>query len=393
MNSEFLGPKRGSAGDTCEQGAIWDEILAKDWSTTSLGPIAGWPISLRTILRTVISSRQPMCVWWGADLLQFHNEAFLPILADRAKGAIGEKFRVLWADVWDDVEPLVRVALSGRGASVEDMPLQMVRFGETRPTNWTFFYSPIYDDDGEIAGVLNVTTETTSFVETRLREAARNDALELALEDANEEIDQQRASARLRLVVQRELSHRLKNAYAMIQSIVNQTLNHATSMESAKEKVGARIKALSLAQDVLLESSTDDVEVSAVVAAALTPHQETASRIAVSGETLRVDAQQGLGLALAVHELATNAAKYGALSTEAGLVRLSWASEGGSFRFAWSEEGGPSTAQPTRQGFGSRLLKRVIPNYFNGVATLDYAPDGLRYTLTGKPDGEEESSF
>ncbi|MFC3692825.1 sensor histidine kinase [Chenggangzhangella methanolivorans] len=393
MKSQFPGPWRSSVGDAYEQGAIWDEILAKDWSATSLGPVEAWPIALRTILRTVISSRQPMCVWWGPDLLQFHNEAFLPILADRAKDAIGAPIEVLWADVWTDVEPLISEALAGRGASVNDMPLDMMRFGVSQPTTWTFFYSPVYDDAGEVAGVLNVTTDTTAQVEAGRRQRAETDALTEALGDANVEIGQQREAARLRIVVQRELSHRLKNAYAMIQSIVNQTLNHAESLQEAKETVGARIKALSLAQDVLMESSSDDVEVSAVVAAALTPHQEAVSRIIVSGQKQLVGSQQGLGLALGVHELATNAAKYGSLSTDAGSVRLSWASEGGGFRFEWAEEGGPPAAQPVRQGFGTRLLKRVVPAYFNGSAKLDYAEGGFRYSLAGKPDDEPAPSL
>lgn len=104
----------------------------------------------------------------------------------------------------------------------------------------------------------------------------------------------------------------------------------------------------------------------------------------IDGDNVEVTAQQIMGLALALHELSTNAAKYGALSNEQGRIHISWSvTSEGAFTFLWKERGGPEGASPSRKGFGARLTERVVPSYFNGHADLRYAPEGLRYELKG----------
>ena len=110
-------------------GRMAQQILSFDWAGTSLGPIGSWPRSLRNILSTVLASRQPICFWWGPDLLQFHNDDYLPVLADRQDRALGAPFEEMWADVWDGVKPFVDEAMAGRGTWAENLPLDMVRNG------------------------------------------------------------------------------------------------------------------------------------------------------------------------------------------------------------------------------------------------------------------------
>jgi len=239
---------------------MWSLLHETDWSTTCLGPMDAWPLTLRTILRTVLSTPQPICMWWGSDLLQFHNEAYLPILGKRAEGSFGAPFRTLWPDAWGVVEPYVKAALEGRGTRVEDLPIVMTRNGFPEQTYWSFSYSPLYGDDGEVEGILNIVTETTRQVLARQAQTNRSDALEVALGAANAEIGEQREKAVARDVVQRELSHRLKNAYAMVQAIVGQTLRHATSMPAAAEMIASRIQALAAAQDILIRSGGERSE-------------------------------------------------------------------------------------------------------------------------------------
>lgn len=362
---------------------MWALLRETDWSTTCLGPIDAWPLTLRTILRTVMSTPQPICMWWGSDLLQFHNEAFLPILGKRAEGAFGAPFQMLWPDAWGVVEPYVKAALAGRGTGVEDLPIVMTRNGYPERTYWTFSYSPLYGDGGEVEGILNIVTETTRQVLARQAQSSRSEALELALGAANAEIGEQREQAVAREVVQRELSHRLKNAYAMVQAIVSQTMRRATSVPDAADLIASRIQALAAAQDILMRYGGDRGELSQVIHAALLPHQETVERIAVSGPPLLVSAQQVLGVALAMHELATNSAKYGSLSLDAGTASVAWACDGPNLRLSWRDIGGPPVAAPSRRGFGTRLLERVIPSYFAGTGRVDYLSDGLKYTLDG----------
>jgi len=372
-------------------GEMGRAIRGFDWTATALGPPARWPFALKTITRTVLSSRQPMCFWWGPELLQFHNDAYVPILADRAEGAIGTPFPVLWADVWNDVRPFVEEAFAGRGTWMENLPLLMTRQGFPQETFWTFSYSPLHGDGGEVEGVLNIVTETTAAILGRRALDAANAALVRANESLAEEFGkaqaalaaQHEAEKRQRLL-QHELSHRMKNTLSMVQAVVTQSLRHASDMTDAAQMASARIQALGRAQDMLTASDWKASDILAVVEASVTPHRDGDARFAISGPPIDLEAQQAMGLALAIHELATNAAKYGALSNEGGTVTISWNVSGqNGFRFLWREAGGPRIETPTRRGFGSRLTERVVPGYFAGEAVLDYAPSGFCYTLDG----------
>ncbi|KQT64057.1 MULTISPECIES: PAS domain S-box protein [unclassified Aureimonas] len=181
-----------------------------------------------------------------------------------------------------------------------------------------------------------------------------------------------------------EVAHRMKNTLAMVQAIVSQTLRSAPSLEEGSKAITGRLAALSRAQDILFRTSWEEAEIHDVVNGALQVHQTAGGQIHTSGPSLTLTAQQSLGLALALHELATNAAKYGATSTPEGRIHVSWTlAPEGDFAFDWSESGGPPVAPRTRTGFGSRLMERIVATYFEGVGTVDFAPSGLRFHLRG----------
>ncbi|MES2497616.1 MAG: PAS domain-containing protein [Pseudomonadota bacterium] len=157
------------------------EIAAKDWTGTPLGPIEGWPVSLRTTLATMLACPTAMYLAWGPELLSFYNDAYVPILGYRADTALGQPFSTLWANIWADIEPLVDQALAGGHTMVTDMLLDLARSGEPEESYWSFSYSPAYDDSGRIAGMFCCTSETTARV---LAERGRDEAderLQLAL--------------------------------------------------------------------------------------------------------------------------------------------------------------------------------------------------------------------
>ena len=160
--------------------AVAAEILQHDW-TTSLGPVAAWPVSLKTILATMLACPAPMFLAWGPDLVCFYNDSYRPILGYRAEGAIGQKFRALWASLWSDIEPMVNEALAGGSPSVTDMKLDLSRAGVPEESYWSFSYSPAYDDDGRINGMLCVTGETTRRVVVERERRAADERIELAL--------------------------------------------------------------------------------------------------------------------------------------------------------------------------------------------------------------------
>ncbi len=361
-------------------GASGEEIRRFDWGATSLGPIEGWPISLKTTVSLVLSSRQPMCFWWGPELLKFYNDAYVPMLGQRAGKALGRPFQEVWADVWDDVLPFVRSALSGEATWMEDMPLTMQRNGYPEETYWTFSYSPLYGDDGAIGGLLNIVTETTQAVADRA-------ALLVAYERAQEHIRERASHENELKLLNQELAHRMKNTLAMTQSIVTQSLRGSESIADAIATVTARIGALSKAQDILTGSLRSAAGFEEIVSAALVPHRDRDDRFVISGVPIYLTAQQALGLSLAIHELATNATKYGALSLPEGRIEIRWSvGENGAFSFEWVETGGPPVTAPERRGFGSRLTERIISAIFSGEGRMGFEPTGLTFRLSGRLD-------
>jgi two-component sensor histidine kinase len=367
-DEEFLGVR-------CD---VARHLNAVHWSCTSLGPVEDWTFSLKSTVRTVLSTRQPMCFWWGEELLQFHNDAYLPMLGQRVDRAIGAPFRELWSDVWEDVLPFVECALAGKGTWQENLPLVVTRNGYEEPTHWTFSYSPLYDDDGTIAGILNNVTETTQAVKDRaaLEEAYRQTQKHLAERGQYED--------ELKLL-NRELAHRMKNTLSMVQAIVSQSLRNANSLTDASAIIAARIQTLAKAQDLLTGMSVTAAEITAITDAALAPHRDGVDRIHVQGPRVYLSAQQALGLSLAIHELATNATKYGALSVPQGRVDVTWSHHlGDDFTFDWRESQGPHVSEPTRRGFGSRLTERIVSDLFKGQAKIDFAADGVAFSLVGK---------
>lgn len=180
-----------------------------------------------------------------------------------------------------------------------------------------------------------------------------------------------------------ELVHRMKNMLTLAQVIVTQTLRSTDDIAVARTAISARLQALSQAQDVLTGIDNRSVAIRDLVVSALKPHLGTADRVTFSGPIIVLNAQQVLGLALGLHELATNAAKYGALSNETGRVAIQWAFDSGKFSFTWSETDGPPVSDPSPSGFGSKILNQVVGGYFDGTTEVIYDPAGLRFTLSG----------
>ena len=161
------------------------EIAEHDWSGTPIGSKDVWPAALRSTLALMLACPQPMFLAWGPELLCFYNDAYRPILGYRAEWALGRPFREVWGDIWTDIEPLVARTLAGESCTVTDMPLDLRRQGVPEESWWTFSYSPVFDDDGTIAGLLNVTGETTARVVAERERKASDERLEMALSAGN----------------------------------------------------------------------------------------------------------------------------------------------------------------------------------------------------------------
>ena len=182
-----------------------------------------------------------------------------------------------------------------------------------------------------------------------------------------------------------ELNHRVKNSMATMQSIAHQTLRNAASLEDAQKTLDARLQSLSLAHNVLTRVSWVGAPLADVVEAALQAFRGGAEqRFHIAGPEVWLTPRLTLALSMALHELATNAVKYGALSTDRGSVTLTWEVEGerpAQLRLRWEEAGGPPVVAPARSGFGSRLIERALAAEVGGSASIDYARDGVVFTL------------
>lgn len=177
-----------------------------------------------------------------------------------------------------------------------------------------------------------------------------------------------------------EISHRLKNSMAMVQAIAHQTLK-GDDIADRRSAFSSRLAALANAHEMLIHRTWNGAPLRDTIVSALEPHGD-ASRFTVDGPDVELTAKQALAVSLAVHELATNAIKYGALKSVSGTVSISWhfiqGDEGQNlFEWIWREQGGPPITQPTSKGFGSKLITRALPADFSGQVSILYEPTGV----------------
>lgn len=184
-----------------------------------------------------------------------------------------------------------------------------------------------------------------------------------------------------------ELDHRVKNTLASVQAIAQQTLRNTADPQAFANLFDARLQTLSRAHELLTRGVWRAALVDDIVASAMAPFSGLGGEWSVEGELkFEVTAEAAVALQLALHELATNAAKYGALSTPGGKVRIAWG-QGmtddlvNAFSLTWTESDGPPVTTPVRRGLGTRLIKQGLPYAMGGEAVMDYHPSGLRFEL------------
>jgi two-component sensor histidine kinase len=349
-------PLQGSRSDDAEcsspflqgGGEMGRVVRNHDWDTSALGPPTLWPQSLRTLVALVLASPFPKCLVWGREMISIYNDAFVPILGNKPLG-IGRSFKDIWGEAWGTIGPIVEKAFGGEATFIEDFPLVVDRYGYPEQTYFTFAYTPLLDEFGEVAGFMDTVVETTSKVE---------------------------AEQRLR-ILNAELGHRMKNTQAIVQAIARQTLRGQVDDE-ALSIFTQRLMALSSAHEILLRQSWDAAPLHNVVQAALT-HNDEAHRFDVEGPPITIGPKAVISVSLMLHEMLTNAIKHGALSIETGRVAISWTIEGvddaATLHMHWIERGGPPAGKPTRHGFGSRLISGGLTGA--GRAQLQFLPTGL----------------
>lgn len=474
-----------------EMGAL---IRALDWSKTALGPIAGWPASLKSAISLMLPAKAQIVLFWGPEFIAFYNDAYAPTIGDKHPRALGLPARESWTELWDDLEPLLRQVLeTGETLYAKDRPFYIERHGYPENVYFDISYSPIRDAGNAVGGVLCIVSETTERV-VALRELAKaQERLSQALNasgmvgtfdwdvqsdtlysDARlaemfsiaplkakqgapwaeylagihpEDVDrigkavsqtiatgekyvqeyrllpkggstrwveargeclfgdngkpsrftgvvvditsQKEAQERQRLLAQ-ETNHRVKNLFAIFHGIISLSARSARTPQEMAQSLRGRLDALMQAKDLIRpgivgsETHYERTTVDAVVRTILRPYDDRdgRQRFVVSGPDLPVGTQAVTSLALALHEVATNAAKYGALSEPNGSVRVRWEAQAGNLQLKWQEIGGPAIAAPPQAGgFGRILIDRSI-GQLGGTIEYEWRPEGLVLSLT-----------
>ena len=195
--------------------------------------------------------------------------------------------------------------------------------------------------------------------------------------------ERKRAEEHVRLLMN-ELNHRANNLLAVIQAIARQTANTADPKVFA-EHLSQRIAGLAASNDLLVSGKWQGVEIDKLIVSQLSPFADLGARVILDGPTVRLTPSAAQALGMALHELATNAVKYGALSNETGKIHVRWcvaqATAGPEFRVSWSEQGGPPVAAPTRAGFGRTVIERMVAGTLGGTAALQFLPAGMVWTF------------
>jgi two-component sensor histidine kinase len=297
-------------------------------------------------------------------IFTFTSDAYARLIGGRQ--VIGRPIREALPEVIEQgfVELLDTVYHEGKSHSAEGARITLANEpGKTEREHFLdFSYNPIRGTDGAITGV---------FVQGM----DRTDAF--------------RAQQRQRLLID-ELNHRVKNALATVQSIAAQTLRSTSDTADARKAFEARIVALSKAHNMLSDRNWDDTELTRLV------HQELiaydAGQVQVRGPDLTLNAKATVALALLFHELTTNAAKHGALSSLSGRLLVDWhEAVNGNLTIEWSETGGPTVAPPTRRGFGTRMLNTVVTGELGGTLESHYEPGGFRAVLSIPPSAYQRT--
>jgi two-component sensor histidine kinase len=216
---------------------------------------------------------------------------------------------------------------------------------------------------------------------------AAGDALRLAARQLLARQGELQARERVLAALVEELDHRSKNMLAVVQLLARQTAANTDDLDTFEPVFQSRLAALGRAQSVMIRARWGDVPLAEIVAGALAPFRSASAGEGlqlIGGAAIEVDGRCGLGLALTLHELATNAGKYGALARPEGRVTVAWTSrDPQTAELTWRERGGPAVTPPTRKGFGSKLVTRMLEPY--GQVEFDFAPEGLTFRFVFTP--------
>lgn len=209
---------------------------------------------------------------------------------------------------------------------------------------------------------------------------SENDQLRQLLIQAGVEAEASVVAAKLQTVLIGELHHRVKNMLSIASAIASQSLRGATSTKAAEATIASRLAALGISHDLLIRESFTGAGCRTLIENAILAFQtEGLKQFAITGDNIAISSGPAVALSMVIHELCTNALKYGALSVPGGRVSIVWSVDDVAHRFKleWRESGGPVVVEPKKKSFGSRFIEQALPGQLRGEARLIFEPAGL----------------
>jgi two-component sensor histidine kinase len=197
-----------------------------------------------------------------------------------------------------------------------------------------------------------------------------------------EETTERKAAIEHQRFLLRELAHRQKNMLAVIQGMATQTARGASDTAHFLEAFTQRLQALAISLDLLLSTQWTGAQVRELIARHLQPFAPSPERLDLEGPNVWVDPDSTQAIGLALHELGTNAVKYGAWSSPNGLVGVAWKfTSAGDLELRWQESGGPPVKPPGQKGFGDVVIRKMVAHKVGGIVELDFSPEGLTWRV------------
>jgi PAS domain S-box-containing protein len=290
--------------------------------------------------------------------LIFANDSFLKLTGYQREDVLGQPFNALLAA---GVTPRGLADIQAAFDATDDVEPEIHYRRKDGSEFWaSLFVSPVRDKNAVIVQHFISLIDLTRF---KLQQAQSKSLIE-------------------------ELNHRVKNTLATVQSIASQALRSSSDPVIVREAIESRLFALSCSHDLLVHERWQGAGLFDLVRQALTPFgvlNGRAKRVQITGDNIRVSPKTALALGIALHELATNAVKYGAFTNTLGSIAISWSlvpdRDTKRLVLHWTELGGPTVVQPTHAGFGSRVLLRGLAHELDARVTLDFAATGLSCTI------------
>lgn len=282
-----------------------------------------------------------------------------------------------WADLWPEesghhIRHAIAEANEGRPSRFEGF----CPTGKGAPRWWDVSVAPVIGRDGEPAGIVSISRDVTPAVEARRR-----------IEEAAEHSE----------VLVREISHRVKNLFALVPALINMSARGETDVTRLVKTITDRVGALGRSHALTLNAFAESkgVALDGLIRAVLEPYEDQADAFTLDGPPVRLSSRNGNAVALMLHELATNAAKYGALTVPKGRVSIVWrlgeVDDGASrLTFNWTEKGGPAVVEPTTTGFGTKLVDRMLAGQ-GGTIERRWPGTGAQISMTVPLDPSDAS--